>query len=138
MSLQSVIIPIFVLGIILYGLHKKVDIFSVFVKGAKENILVGVDILPSLVMLMLAVGMFRASGAMDAFSELISPLLHRCGILRCDKDPQDPPCAAVCACGGYYGVFAVGVGGEGVSGMRGTACTAVKRYERIVLLMDCR
>ena len=74
MSLQSVIIPIFVLGIFLYGLHKKVDIFSVFVKGAKENILVGVDILPSLVMLMLAVGMFRASGAMDAFSELISPL----------------------------------------------------------------
>lgn len=52
MSLQSVIIPIFVLGIFLYGLHKKVDIFSVFVKGAKENILVGVDILPSLVMLL--------------------------------------------------------------------------------------
>ncbi len=74
MNLQSLIIPIFVLGIFLYGLHKRVDIFSVFIKGAKENLAVGVDILPSLIMLMLAVGMFRASGAMDALTELISPV----------------------------------------------------------------
>ncbi len=74
MNLQSIIIPIFVLGIFLYGIHKKVDVFSVFVNGAKENIKVGVEILPSLVMLMLAVGMFRSSGAMEAFSELISPI----------------------------------------------------------------
>lgn len=80
MNIQSVIIPIFVLGIFLYGLHKKVDIFSAFVSGAKENLIVGFDILPSLVMLMLAVGMFRASGAMEAFSELISPITDFLGV----------------------------------------------------------
>lgn len=74
MNLQSIIIPVFVLGIFLYGLHKKVDIFSEFVQGAKENLKVGADILPSLVLLMLAVGMFRASGAMEAFSELMRPV----------------------------------------------------------------
>ena len=46
-----------------YCLYKKVDIFGEFVKGAKDNILVGFDILPSLVALMLAVEMFKASGA---------------------------------------------------------------------------
>lgn len=80
MNIQSVIIPVFVLGIFLYGLHKKVDVFTEFAKGAKDNIIVGFDILPSLVMLMLAVGMFRASGAMDAFSELISPVTDFLGL----------------------------------------------------------
>ena len=77
MNLSSFVIPLFVLMIFVYCLYKKVDIFGEFVKGAKDNILVGFDILPSLVALMLAVEMFKASGAMTAITELISPLTEK-------------------------------------------------------------
>lgn len=80
MNFSSVIIPVFVLGIFLYGLYKKVDIFNAFVSGAKESILVGFDILPSLVALMLGVEMFKASGAMTAMTGLLSPLAGFLGL----------------------------------------------------------
>lgn len=74
MNLSSLVIPIFILGIFLYALAKKVDLFSEFTSGAKENLKVGFDILPSLVALMLAVEMFKASGAMSALTSLIRPV----------------------------------------------------------------
>lgn len=80
MNFSSIIIPILVLGIILYGVFKKADIFSLFIEGAKENIFIGLDILPSLVLLMLAVGMLKASGALDALTALIAPVTERLGI----------------------------------------------------------
>lgn len=80
MRLSSIIIPIFVLGTVLYGLFKKVDVFNTFIEGAKENILVGFDILPTLVALMLAVSMLRASGALNALTSLISPITSFLGL----------------------------------------------------------
>lgn len=74
MKISSLVIPVAVLGIILYGLYKKVDIFNAFIEGARENILVGFDILPALVALMLAVSMLRSSGALTALTELLSPI----------------------------------------------------------------
>lgn len=80
MNLSSLVIPLFVLVVFVYCICKKVDIFGEFVKGAKDNILIGFDILPSLVALMLAVEMFKASGAMTAITELISPLTEKIGL----------------------------------------------------------
>ncbi len=80
MSFSSIIVPAFIVGIFAYALVKKVDIFNVFIKGAKENLLIGFDILPSLVALMLAVGIFKASGAMNFITELISPLTELIGL----------------------------------------------------------
>lgn len=80
MNFSGIIIPVFVMGIILYGICKKVDIFSVFVSGAKESLIVGFDILPSLVALMLGVEMFKASGAMSAIVSLLSPLTSFIGL----------------------------------------------------------
>ncbi len=68
------IIPIFIGLIILYGCAKKVKIFEEFTEGARENLAVGIDILPTLIAMITAIGMFRASGAMDIIAELLSPV----------------------------------------------------------------
>lgn len=80
MNFTGVIIPVFVLGIFLFGIYKKVDVFNSFVAGAKESLIVGFDILPSLIALMLGVEMFKASGAMSALTELLSPLTRFIGL----------------------------------------------------------
>lgn len=73
------IIPLLVLIIFAYGFFKKINVFDSFISGAKANLKVGVEILPSLILLMLAVGMLRASGALDAFTQLISPFMEAIG-----------------------------------------------------------
>ena len=68
------IIPAVISGIIIYGLYKQVDVFTVFVEGAKNGLSTVVSILPPLVALMTCVGMFKASGALDVISHALSPL----------------------------------------------------------------
>lgn len=65
--------------VLLYGAVKKVDIFAEFTAGAMENLKTAVEILPSLILLITAVGMLSASGALEAFSEIMSPLLSKLG-----------------------------------------------------------
>jgi spore maturation protein B len=73
MSYTSYIIPVLIALIILAGFIKKVDIFGEFIDGAGESLKVGVGILPALIALMTAIGMFKASGASGALTELIAP-----------------------------------------------------------------
>lgn len=68
-------IPIMLLGIVGYGFIKKVKVYEVFVEGAKEGFNVGMRIIPFLVAILVAIGMFRASGALDLFVKALSPLL---------------------------------------------------------------
>lgn len=79
MKLIDAVIPILVLFIFIFAAIKKVNIFDSFVAGARANLKVGVEIIPSLVILMLAVGMLRSSGALEAFTRLISPLMEFIG-----------------------------------------------------------
>ncbi len=73
------IIPVIVVGFPLYGLIKRVRVFEVFVEGAKDGFNVAVRIIPYLVAILFAVGMFRASGAMDALTTALNPVLSRIG-----------------------------------------------------------
>ena len=72
---QYFVIPALVVGFPLYGLWKKVPVYESFVTGAKEGFGVAVRIIPYLVAILFAIGMFRASGAMDALGTLLSPVL---------------------------------------------------------------
>jgi spore maturation protein B len=69
------VIPLMFFGIIGYGLVKKVKVFDSFIFGAKDGLETSFAILPSLIALLTAISMFRASGALDILTELISPLL---------------------------------------------------------------
>ena len=73
-------IPLVVAGVPLYALTRKVKVYPVFVEGAKEGFQVAVRIIPPLVAVVVALGMLRASGAMDALAGALAPLTSRLGI----------------------------------------------------------
>ena len=73
------IIPLMLVGFPVYGLYKRVPVYESFVGGAKEGFQVAVRIIPYLVAILFAVAMFRASGAMDALTRLLGPVLAPIG-----------------------------------------------------------
>jgi len=79
-TLSVVAIPALVLLIVVTGAVKKVKIYETFVEGAKEGFNVGVRIIPYLVAMLVAIGIFRAGGAMDILASLLSPLTNLIGM----------------------------------------------------------
>ena len=74
------VLPALIVGFPLYGLLKKVAVYEEFVEGAKGGFQVAVTIIPYLVAILFAIGMFRASGAMDFMVEGLRPLLGIFGV----------------------------------------------------------
>lgn len=64
-KISDFMIPMVVFYIVGYGLLTKVNIFDSFLKGAKDGIRVVVDILPTLIGLMVAISIIRASGTLE-------------------------------------------------------------------------
>jgi spore maturation protein B len=73
-------IPTLLFLIPVAGFIKKVKVYECFVDGAKEGFNVAIRIIPYLVAILFAIGMFRASGAMDLFVKIISPLTNLFGM----------------------------------------------------------
>ncbi len=73
-------IPVVIFIVVGYALVKRVPIYSVFTTGAKDGFSTAVMIIPYLVAMLCAIGMLRASGAMDAFCNLIDPIT---GLIGC-------------------------------------------------------
>ena len=73
-------IPMLILVFIGYGAIKKVKIYEVFVEGAKEGFNVAVRIIPYLVAMLVAIGIFRAGGAMEWFIAGLTPLTNIIGM----------------------------------------------------------
>lgn len=74
------IVPL-IMGIVgICALYKNVDVFPALTKGAYDGLKTVLDMLPALIALFPAVYMLRASGALEAFSRLISPLFNFIGI----------------------------------------------------------
>ena len=79
-ELSRYIIPVLLVGIPFYGLAvKKVKLYESFVEGAKDGFTIAVRIIPYLVAILVAIGMFRASGALDILLTLLSPILNAVG-----------------------------------------------------------
>ena len=70
-------IPVLLVGIPLIGLIRGIKVYDVFIEGAKEGFQVAIRIIPFLVGILVAIGMFRASGAMDMLTNALRPLLSR-------------------------------------------------------------
>jgi spore maturation protein B len=73
------VLPLILVGFPLYGLIKRVPVYESFVEGAKEGFNVAVRIIPYLVAILFAIGMFRASGAMDFLVTALNPVLALVG-----------------------------------------------------------
>lgn len=78
--IASGIVPCLVCFFLLYGAYKRVPVYETFVDGAKEGFNISVKIIPYLVAMMVAVAMFRASGAIDMLAEALGPFLLWAGI----------------------------------------------------------
>lgn len=78
--MSSWILPIFILYILLVAVKKRLPAYELFVEGGKEGITMAFSILPFLLGMFVAITILRSSGALDAFIELISPLLIVFGI----------------------------------------------------------
>jgi spore maturation protein B len=77
--ISNIMIPLVFLIIIVYGLLKKVKIYDAFIDGAKDGFKTVLDILPTLIGLMMAIGIIRASGALEAVTGLLAPLCRFLG-----------------------------------------------------------
>ncbi len=78
--ISDFMVPLLFVGILLHGYYKSVDIYDVFIEGAKDGFQTVLQIMPTLVGLMVAVGILRASGGLDVLSYIVSPLTNVIGI----------------------------------------------------------
>lgn len=77
--LSDCIIPIMILGIVFYGMLEKIKVYDEFICGAKKGIQTVVQIMPTLIGLMTAVGILRASGFLEMLAELLGNLSSHIG-----------------------------------------------------------
>lgn len=73
--LSNFMIPIVIFYIVGYGLLTHTDIFDAFTKGAEDGFRVVAGILPTLIGLMMAIGILRASGVLDSLADVLTPLV---------------------------------------------------------------
>lgn len=67
-------IPLIMVGICLFALIKRTELFSEFVKGAEEGLATVKEIFPSLLALVVSVGMFKSCGGVELLSGLLKPV----------------------------------------------------------------
>jgi spore maturation protein B len=73
-NFSNYIIPIIVITIVLHGAFKGLDVFSLFLDGARKGFGTALGIAPALIALILAINMLRSSGALNVLCSFMSPL----------------------------------------------------------------
>jgi spore maturation protein SpmB len=71
--LKSWLLPLLMAAIALFGFSHRVKVYESFIQGAREGFQIAVMIIPFLVAILVAVGMFRASGALEAIIAVVNP-----------------------------------------------------------------
>lgn len=79
-SISKYAIPFILLFIPTFGFIKKVKVYESFTEGAKEGFQTAVRIIPFLVAMLVAIGVFRASGAMDLLTQALAPVTRLIGM----------------------------------------------------------
>ncbi len=79
-NLSVWMIPLLLLVIPLVGLLRRVKVYEAFVEGAAEGFQTAIRIMPYLVAMMVAINIFRSSGAMGALADFLSPVCILLGI----------------------------------------------------------
>ena len=77
--ISNLIMPLVIVYILAYGYSRKIDVYETFIEGAKKGFSIVFEIMPTLIGLMVAVGILRASGTLDLLSQLVAPIADRVG-----------------------------------------------------------
>ena len=78
-SVANIVLMTIIVAFILAGVRKRINVYDTFIEGAKEGFQTAVRIIPYLVAILVAIGVFRASGAMDMLVDGIKGLVAACG-----------------------------------------------------------
>lgn len=79
LTISDFLIPVTILFIVVFGCLQKVDIYEVFLEGAKEGLQTVIDILPTLIGLVMAVEVVRAGGLLNLMVEFLRPFSDAIG-----------------------------------------------------------
>lgn len=99
-----IIIPILIILILSFGFYKKIDVFATFIIGVKKGFTTLLTIAPTMLGLVTAVYMIRASGAIDLLSNITSPILNKIKI--------PPECASLMVLKPISGGGGMAIGSE--------------------------
>lgn len=80
MSVLTMLVPLLLCAVAIWGSARRVDVFEALTTGAGEGLQILLRILPSLVALLTAVYMLRASGALELTAAAVGPLLEKLGV----------------------------------------------------------
>lgn len=78
--ISSLFVPLFIAGIVIFGLAKKVPVYDAFIRGAKQGFSTVLRVLPYVVGFVFAIRIFTAAGCFDYISAALSPVLSPLGI----------------------------------------------------------
>lgn len=78
-SVANILLFTIIITFILAGVRKKVNVYDAFIEGAKDGFSTAVRIIPYLVAILVGIGVFRASGAMDMLIDGIKWVVEACG-----------------------------------------------------------
>ena len=79
-SAANIILMSVIVGFIIAGMRKKINVYEAFIEGAKDGFNTAVRIIPYLVAILVGIGVFRASGAMDILIDGVKYTVAACGI----------------------------------------------------------
>ncbi len=77
---SNLLIPIIILYIVVYGKYKKIDVYDSFVKGAIDGLKAAWDILPYIIGIFLAIGIFKTGKGLDMLEWLFTPIANMLSI----------------------------------------------------------
>lgn len=78
-SAANILLFLIIIVFILAGVRKKVNVYDAFIEGAKDGFSTAVRIIPYLIAMLVAIGVFRASGAMDVLINGVRWIVEACG-----------------------------------------------------------
>lgn len=79
-NFANVFLFLIIIGFISAGIRKRINVYDAFIDGAKEGFSTAVRIIPYLVAILVAIGVFRASGSMEFLIQGIAKIIEWCGI----------------------------------------------------------
>lgn len=78
--ISALFVPLFIAGVVIFGLAKKVPVYDAFIRGAKQGFPTVIRILPFVVGFVFAIQIFNASGCFEYIAAALSPVLGPIGI----------------------------------------------------------
>lgn len=78
--ISYLMIPLMILAILIYGMKKKEKVYELFLEGVMDGLKVMLNIFPTLLSIMIAIGVFKSSGGMQVVTNILSPISKIFGI----------------------------------------------------------